>query len=79
MVLLCTTIKPLPTGIQLEVLSIITTKLLVEAYYDFLSNKNIHVGVSAMYRDSLRKCVATFTSNYTLYMYYLRVGEVRKV
>ena len=28
-----------------------------------------------MYRDQLRKCVATFTSNYTLYMYYLRVGE----
>ncbi|KAK8799303.1 hypothetical protein WA171_006049 [Blastocystis sp. BT1] len=45
----------------------------IEAYYDFLSNKNIHVGVSGMYRDQLRKCVATFTSNYTLYMYYLRM------
>lgn len=44
----------------------------LETYYDYLSNKNIHVGVSAMYRDNLRKCIATFTSNYTLYLYYLR-------
>lgn len=46
----------------------------LETYYDYLSNKNIHVGVSAMYRDNLRKCIATFTSNYTLYLYYLRVS-----
>lgn len=48
----------------------------MEAYFDFLSNKNLHVAVSSMYRDNLRKCIATFTSNYSLYLYYLRVGSL---
>ena len=45
----------------------------VEGYYAYLSNKNIHVGVSGCYKDNLRKVIATFTSNYTLYAFYLRV------
>ena len=45
----------------------------IEGYYDYLSNKNIHVGVSGCYKDNLRKVIATFTSNYTLYAFYLRM------
>ncbi|KAM7456410.1 hypothetical protein BLSTO_02834 [Blastocystis sp. subtype 1] len=45
----------------------------VEGYFDFLSNKNIHVGVSCCYKDNLRKAIGTFTSNYSFYAFYLRM------
>ena len=45
----------------------------VEGYYDFLSNKNIHVGISGCYKDICRKFIVTATSHYSLYFHYLRV------
>lgn len=44
----------------------------MEAYYDFLSNKKFHCGVSACYSDILRKVIVTVTSHASAYCYYLR-------
>ena len=48
---------------------------IVEAYYDFLSNKKFHCGVSACYSDVLRKVIVTVTSHASAYCYYLRVDQ----
>ena len=69
----CTTTRALQTRFLSEVGICALQSLPVEGYYDYLSNKNIHVGVSGCYKDNLRKVIATFTSNYTLYAFYLRV------
>lgn len=58
---------------MLEVFIRFVLLCLVEGYYDFLSNKDIHVGISACYQDVLRKCIFTATSHYSLYLNYLRV------
>lgn len=49
---------------------------IVEGYYDFLSNKDIHVGLSTCYKDVCRKFIATATSHYSLYLNYLRVRSI---